>query len=259
MPSNTSPVPSPPRNEAEAAPASAMSAPAGGVKAPGPRKLPQPTPITRDTRRFAQQRAHDTHRALLAAASDLFAARGFDETQTPDIARAAGVSVGTFYRYFADKRQAFLELMAQRTAMMFERVVSNLNVELFGPAQSPEARRSAVSRVIDVLFETTSENPALLRVFLAMSMRDPEAAQIREEFEERGRRAVESLLREVAPGDRIADARAAAEVIHIAAQEVALVTMACRGVKPHARADALRAALADMLYRYVFGRDDPQL
>jgi AcrR family transcriptional regulator len=259
MPPNPSPIPGPPGDDAEvASPATPPARARSTTKASGARKLPQPTPLTRDTRAFAQQRAHDTHRALLVAATELFAARGFDDTQTPDIARAAGVSVGTFYRYFADKRQAFLELMAQRTAMMFERVVSNLSVDLFGPAQSSEGRRAAVSRVIDVLFETTSENPALLRVFLAMSMRDPEAAQIREEFEERGRRAIELLLVEVAPSDRIADARAAAEVIHIAAQEVALVTMSCRGVTPHARADALRAALGDMLYRYVFGSDDPR-
>jgi AcrR family transcriptional regulator len=257
MPSNPSPTASPPIDDPDLASSEPLPVRArSAAKTAAARRQPPPTPLTRDTRSFAQQRAHDTHRALLAAATDLFAARGFDDTQTPDIARAAGVSVGTFYRYFADKRQAFLELMAQRTAMMFERVVSNLSVDLFGPAQSPERRRSAVSRVIDVLFETTSENPGLLRVFLAMSMRDPEAAKIREEFEERGRRAIELLLLDVAPSARIADARAAAEVIHIAAQEVALVTMSCRGVTPHARADALRAALGDMLYRYVFGSDD---
>jgi hypothetical protein len=77
--------------------------------------------------------------------------------------------------------------------------------------------------------------------------------RIREEFEERGRRAIELLLEQVAPAERIEDARAAAEVIHIAAQEVALVALGCRGVKPHANAAHLRSALAEMLYRYVFG------
>lgn len=212
---------------------------------------------TRDTRQFAQKRAHDTHRALLQAAANLFAERGYDETQTPDIARVAGVSVGTFYRYFADKRQAFIEVVTQHTADMFDRVVANLTTEAFGPAQTAEARWAAVAHVIDVLFQTTSENPALLRVFLAMSMRDDEIADIRAEFEERGRDAVEALLREVAPLDRIRDPRAAAEVIHIAAQEVALVATQCRGVSPRASVDLLRSALAEMLYRYVFGNEPP--
>jgi AcrR family transcriptional regulator len=212
--------------------------------------------MTRETRRFAQKRAHDTHRALLDAAAHLFAERGFDDTQTPDIARAAGVSVGTFYRYFADKRQAFIEVMRQHTAEMLGRVMANLKAEAFAPSQTPDARWAAVQHVIDVVFQTTSENPELLRVFLTMSMRDPDVHQIREEFEERGRSAVETLLREVATPSRITDPRAAAEVIHIAAQEVALVTLGCRGVKPNANAAGLRTALTEMLYRYVFG-DEP--
>ncbi len=227
-----------------------------GAVEPQPQSQSRPAnrgPATRDTRRFAQQRAHDTHRALLAAAAQLFAERGFDDTQTPDVARAAGVSVGTFYRYFADKRQAFIELMVQRTQEMYDRVVSNLVPEVFSSTQSPSARWAATEHVIDVLFQTTAENPALFQVFMSMSLRDVEVLRIREEFEEKGRRAIELLLEQVAPAERIDDARAAAEVIHIAAQEVALVALGCRGVKPHADAARLRAALADMLYRYVFG------
>src|SRR5262245_23582377 len=104
-----------------ARPEAPPSAQSGAPEEPEQGRRSPGYPATRDTRTFAQQRAHDTHRALLDAAAELFAARGFDGTQSPDIARAAGVSVGTFYRYFADKRQAFLELMAQQTSDMFER------------------------------------------------------------------------------------------------------------------------------------------
>jgi len=232
----------------EQAPRVAPEAPVASARTP---RHPQ----TRDTRRFAQQRAHDTHRALLAAAGQLFAERGYDDTQTPDIARAAGMSVGTFYRYFADKRQAFIELMVQRTQEMYDSVVANLVPEVFSAAQGPEGRWAATEHVVDVLFQNTAENPALFRVFMLMSLRDPDVLQIREEFEERGRRAIELLLEQVAPPERIAHARAAAEVIHIAAQEVALVALGCRGVKPHADPTRLRSALAEMLYRYVFGED----
>jgi AcrR family transcriptional regulator len=41
--------------------------------------------------------------ALLAAARQLFAERGFEETTVRDIARAAGVTERTFYRYFDGK------------------------------------------------------------------------------------------------------------------------------------------------------------
>lgn len=47
--------------------------------------------------------ADDKRARLLAAALNLFEARGFDGVAVPEIARAAGVAVGTVYRYFATK------------------------------------------------------------------------------------------------------------------------------------------------------------
>src|SRR5687767_7148753 len=94
-------------------------------------------PPTRDTREFAQERAQKTYDRLLEAAEELFSDRGFDDTQTPDIAERAGVSVGTFYRYFADKRQAFIELCTRYMDASFARVMENLTLEAFGAARTP--------------------------------------------------------------------------------------------------------------------------
>jgi AcrR family transcriptional regulator len=46
----------------------------------------------------AQQRLH-------AAALDLYASRGFDQTTAADIAQSVGLTERTFFRYFADKRE----------------------------------------------------------------------------------------------------------------------------------------------------------
>ncbi len=56
---------------------------------------------------------------MLEAARQEFSARGFVETQSGDIAASAGVSVGTFYEYFEDKRDAYI-LVAEE---MFEAIV----------------------------------------------------------------------------------------------------------------------------------------
>jgi hypothetical protein len=52
-------------------------------------------------RTFAQKRARKTYDALIEAAFAVFGDKGYEDAQTPDIASAAGVSVGTFYRYFS--------------------------------------------------------------------------------------------------------------------------------------------------------------
>jgi TetR/AcrR family transcriptional regulator, mexJK operon transcriptional repressor len=59
-----------------------------------------------------QARSRQKRDALLATASLLFAERGYEATTADDIAAAAGVSVGTFYAYFRNKRQVFLSLYA---------------------------------------------------------------------------------------------------------------------------------------------------
>lgn len=61
-----------------------------------------------------QDRALLKRQALLNAARALFAERGYEKTTAKDIARRAGVAVGTFYRYFTDKRQILLAILQER-------------------------------------------------------------------------------------------------------------------------------------------------
>jgi TetR/AcrR family transcriptional regulator, mexJK operon transcriptional repressor len=57
-----------------------------------------------------QARSRQKREAILATAAHLFAERGYEATTADEIAAAAGVSVGTFYGYFRNKRQVFLTL-----------------------------------------------------------------------------------------------------------------------------------------------------
>jgi sigma54-dependent transcription regulator len=87
-------------------------------------------------------------------------------------------------------------------------------------------------------------------------MRDDELARLRDEYEQRGQSAIAALIRQNVPAARIPNADAAARVISVAAQDVALVTAGLRGPAPSPKeAKAIRAALADMLHRYAFGDD----
>src|SRR5579862_9769335 len=66
---------------------------------------PPPAPDVR------QERARRSHNALLDAATELFGRLGYDKVGTPELAERAGVSVGTFYRYFADKHVLYVEVV----------------------------------------------------------------------------------------------------------------------------------------------------
>lgn len=60
--------------------------------------------------RFQRQR-ENTARELLEAALRVLGSKGYHGTKIVDIARAAGVGVGTFYLYYATKEAIFVELV----------------------------------------------------------------------------------------------------------------------------------------------------
>jgi len=67
----------------------------------------------RGTETARTSKGEQTRRALLQAASRLFAENGYHNTSVPDIVRAAGVGHGTFYEYFGSRRAILVELTRQ--------------------------------------------------------------------------------------------------------------------------------------------------
>ena len=78
---------------------------------------PGPNPHARRDRRVAARRAQ-----ILLAAETLFAAKGYHGATTREIARAADVSEGTLYNYFASKRDLFTGLMINRANALIESI-----------------------------------------------------------------------------------------------------------------------------------------
>jgi AcrR family transcriptional regulator len=74
--------------------------------------MPRP-PRTKPRRAPRQSRAEDTVRVLLDATEIVMAKRGFHAATTNRIARAAGVGIGTLYRYFPTQ-EALVEAVVHR-------------------------------------------------------------------------------------------------------------------------------------------------
>ncbi|QMU76484.1 TetR/AcrR family transcriptional regulator [Streptacidiphilus sp. PB12-B1b] len=66
----------------------------------------------------------DTRRALVCAARELFAERGYAATGTEDIVASAHVTRGALYHHFKDKADLFRAVMAECAAEMAERLVA---------------------------------------------------------------------------------------------------------------------------------------
>src|ERR1700761_1796976 len=136
-------------------------------------------------REFKQKRAAATFDSLVAAAARVFARRGFEAAQTPEIAAEAGVSTGALYRYFKDKRAVFVEVVTQHLQTSHDEVMAKLTPARF-TERGADGALAAIELVIDVLFDRVSRDAALERVYLAVSYSDPDVRRLRAEYEARG-------------------------------------------------------------------------
>jgi AcrR family transcriptional regulator len=205
-------------------------------------------------REFKQRRAAATYEALLAAAARVFARRGFDAAQTPEIAAEAGVSTGAFYRYFADKRAVFVEVVTQHLRTSHEAVLGKLTPERFAAGDV----RATIDLVLDVLFDRIRRDAPFERVYLAMSYTDPDVMRLRAEYEGRGCETLAQLLAQISTRAAVPDPLAAARVISIAAVEIAADRAGLRPGGDGGPDDAaVKEALREMLYRYIFAGSEP--
>lgn len=66
------------------------------------------------------EKGRHTKAALLQGARTVFGQMGYSEARVSDIATAAGLSNGAFYRYYADKRDILLDLLNQLLGGTYE-------------------------------------------------------------------------------------------------------------------------------------------
>ncbi|GAB4509988.1 MAG: hypothetical protein Tsb0020_26860 [Haliangiales bacterium] len=200
------------------------------------------------SREFRQERARRTYEALIKSADELFTERGFDATQTPDIAQAAGVSVGTFYRYFSDKKEIYIEATRRRLANAHRHILNGLTPDRF----VGKVRRTTVSQALQVLLQNTMAFPEQQRVFVEMAMRDKQVAALREEFDTASRHQLTDLFASICPADELPDPEAMAYVVYTAVRECAYHIA---GVTGQAPVDSHRAfqALVELVMRALFG------
>ncbi len=198
---------------------------------------------------FKQSRAQATYEALLEAAAHVFAKRGYDAAQTPEIAAAAGVSTGALYRYFSDKRQMFIEIAARRFTASQAEVFAKLAATRFEAG----TRRQGILHVIDIVIEQFRRHIDLEREVLSMSLRDSTVEKLRTDFERAGVEMVAGVIEQWTERANIASPRAAALMLHFLMIEMAADRSGLRPqVAPDITDGVLREALADLIERYLF-------
>lgn len=134
---------------------------------PNPQVGPQP----------GQTPAEDRHAAILSQIRGAFAEKGFDGTSMQDLARAAGISVGNFYRYFPSKA-AIVEALIARDMEVLEQGFAQIHA-----APDPVVAARAMFRA--QITEATTTDCQIWAEVTATSLRKPEIAALARQMHER--------------------------------------------------------------------------
>ncbi len=154
-----------------------------------------------------QARSRATVDAILEAAAQVLARRGYAAGTTNRIAARAGVSIGTLYEYFPNKDSILVALVERHLSRSTDRVLE-IAVRL-----APDADlRRYLRRFVNAMLDLHSDQPGLHRVLFEEAPHPPESHACALRFEETLAHAMESVLRE-SPEVAIADTDTAAHFI----------------------------------------------
>ncbi len=118
-----------------------------------------------------QARSAARREAILAAALDEFAERGFAAARLDDVAKRAGVAKGTIYLYFRDKEALFQELVRTMVTPLIG------TIEALGAADLP--MRALCDNIVDLfvreVYETRRKD--VIRLIITEGRRFPKLAE----------------------------------------------------------------------------------
>lgn len=108
--------------------------------------------------------------AILHAARELFASQGYEETTVAEIARAAGVAVGTVYLYFENKHDILVDVCLVLNEEIAEVILS--------PAVLVLPLRQIPRAIIEATFRSSRENMRFMTYFQVEAQSDAETQRL---------------------------------------------------------------------------------
>ncbi|MDY6791064.1 MAG: TetR/AcrR family transcriptional regulator [Thermodesulfobacteriota bacterium] len=192
-----------------------------------------------------QKRSEATRQRIIAAAENLFSQKGYYHTNSKEIAKAAGVSIGSFYSYFTDKKALFIENLTQYSLKIFSKVLAPHQGQLF----AGKDKQAVVNQLIFRAIEAHEYSPEFHRQTSAMRYMDADVAKVRQKEEQMILHYVIQSLRSYDGNLRVTDVEAAAVIVVSAVESVVHMI---KIDKPEIEEHRLITQLSEMITRYLF-------
>jgi AcrR family transcriptional regulator len=191
----------------------------------------------------ARDDVRDKRQAILSAARELFASQGYEETTIAEIARAAGLAVGTVYLYFQNKHDILVD------------VCLALKAEVAQVIQSPEILALPLQQVpraiIEATFRNARKNLRFMNSFQVEGQSPAEVARLRASEDEIAGSLNVYFQHLVAQGQLAPfDTAVYAELLN---NLVSATLHQCFAVEGGAREEFYREGIIELVERLFFG------
>lgn len=117
---------------------------------------------------FKEQMAETRRRQILMGAAQVFAEKGYHKATTKEIAQTAGVSEGTIYNYFANKRELLLAMIELLALQSLKSIINT---------QPPADPKEFIAMILRDRYQLAQERGYLIMPILAEMFTDAELRQ----------------------------------------------------------------------------------
>lgn len=197
------------------------------------------------TRIPKQERSKQTKLSIIHTGLRLFSEKGFYKTNSKEIAREAGVSIGTFYIYFQDKKALFKEVLVDYHNKI-RTVLEDFEIEKY---LKTGEKKDFLIYLINKLIEAHDIYPQFHQEVSVMAQSDPDILKLIEKTELEFLKVTKSILFTWKDKLRVKDIEAAAIVVQTSTEEIVHAMIFSKYNIPGQR---IINELIEMLFRYLF-------
>ncbi len=196
-----------------------------------------------------QKRGIETRKQITEAAFNLFAKKGIHGTNSKEIAKKAGISTGSFYAYFKNKKTLLLEMLEdylEQHYRMAWRPLSEFNLD--------ELDRDKIRSILESVFEAYDIAPEFHRQTHALRYSDRDIKRIYDREREREIDQICYIIEKNIPRlTNIKDPKVASLLIHNSVENVAHTA---KFMGSEIKEKHLVDGLADMITGFIMGNSE---
>jgi AcrR family transcriptional regulator len=192
-----------------------------------------------------QERSIQKKQLIITTALEIFARKGYFNTSSNEIAAQAGVSIGSFYAYFKDKKQLFLEVMDYYNELITNEIKPSGTLE-------DDNIEEYLFDLINSILQAHKIHPDFHQEIMAMYIADPD---VRELIDKQKKIAKNHSLDYLKAGkkawgkrEKIKNLEVAAFIIDNTIEKIIHETVLSNTTIPEAR---IIKELANMILKYI--------